>query len=410
MTTEGRIGRPTRMTRMLTLLFAVAAGAAVGNLYWAQPLLESIARAFGVATGAAGLLVTVTQVGYACGIVLLVPLGDLLNRRRLIPATMGLSALALTACAAAPNFVVLQFALACLGLASISGQLLVPLAGDLASDEDRGKVVGTVVSGLLTGILVSRTISGVVADAFGWRVVYGAAAVANASLAILLARALPHVPARTGIPYWRLLRSVFTCVRQHRSAQVTLVLGAISFAVFTMFWTALTFLLSEPPFSYSVTRIGLIGLVGLAGALAARRAGRAHDRGWSAPVTGAALGLALLSLVIAGIGARSIVLVLVAVLLIDIAIQAVNVLNQTRLFAIDPAARNRLNTAFVSCNFVAGAIGSSVAGLLWHVGGWLAVVLGASAPIVCALLLWFIHRGGALARSTVANVGSRADS
>jgi predicted MFS family arabinose efflux permease len=178
--------------------------------------------------------------------------------------------------------------------------------------------------------------------------------------------------------------------------QVTLLLGACAFATFTLFWTGLTFLLSAPPFSYSVTRIGLVGLAGLAGALAARRAGWLHDRGWSVPATGAALLLALLSLGIAALGASSILLVLVAVVLIDAAIQAVNVLNQTRLFAVDPSARSRLNTAFVTGNFIGGAVGSALAGVLWLRGGWPAVTLGGGVLIGLALVVWLTQRGRAL--------------
>jgi len=317
------------MSRTLTLLFAIAGGAAVGNLYWAQPLLDDIARALDVSTGAAGLLVTLTQAGYAVGVFLLVPLGDTLDRRRLIPAIMAASAVALTASALAPSFAVLLVALAAVGLTTVIGQLLTPLAGDLASDDQRGRVVGIVGSGLLIGILASRTISGLVANAFGWRAIYVAAAVVTFALACVLARALPAIPARPRLAYGSLLRSVFSTVRAHRSVQVTLALSSTVFCVFTMFWTALTFLLSAKPFSYSVQDIGLVGLAGLAGALAAQRAGRLHDRGWSAPATGAGLLLAVISLVIADAGKHSIIVFLVAVVLFDVAIQAVNILNQT---------------------------------------------------------------------------------
>jgi predicted MFS family arabinose efflux permease len=258
------------MSRGLTLLFAVAGGFAVGNLYWAQPLLTKVSTALGVTTGAAGFLVTVTQIGYAAGVFLVVPLGDILNRRRLIPGILVCSSLALAASAAAPTFSILLATLGCVGLTTVSGQLLTPLAGDLARDDQRGSVVGTVVSGLLTGILASRTISGLLADALGWRAIYIAAAVVAAIIAILLSRALPHLAPRSQVSYGRLLRSVFAAVRAHRSVQVTLVIGACAFAVFTMFWTALTFLLSAPPFSYSASRIGLVGLAGLAGARYAR--------------------------------------------------------------------------------------------------------------------------------------------
>lgn len=380
------------MTGGRTLLFAVAGGAAVGNLYWAQPLLEEIAASLGVPASVAGLLVTVTQVGYALGIFLLVPLGDLLDRRRLIPTVLGASGLALAAAAVAPSWVVLFAALLLVGLTAVGAQLLIPLASELADPARRGRVVGTIASGALIGILVSRTISGIVADLFGWRAIYVLAAVAAWALAVVMARVIPTLPARPAMSYASLLRSVFTAVASHRAVPVTLILGAATFGTFTLFWTALTFLLTAAPFSYSLSTIGLVGLAGLAGALIARRAGRLHDRGLSVPVTGAALALGTVSLVLAAVGQTSIVVLLVAVVAFDIATQASLVLNQTRLLSIDPAARSRMNTAFVTSNFIGGAIGSALAGVLWQGGGWTAVLLGGIAALTLALVVWATNR------------------
>jgi predicted MFS family arabinose efflux permease len=380
------------MTGGRTLLFAVAGGAAVGNLYWAQPLLEEIAGSLGVPASVAGLLVTVTQIGYALGIFLLVPLGDLLNRRRLIPTVLGASGLALAGAAAAPSWMVLFAALLLVGLTAVGAQLLIPLASELADPAERGRVVGTIASGVLVGILLSRTISGIVADLFGWRAIYVVAAVAAWVLAIVLARVIPTLPPRPAMSYAALLRSVFQAIGSHRAVPVTLVLGAATFGTFTLFWTALTFLLTAPPFFYSVSTIGLIGLAGLAGALIARRAGQLHDRGLSVPVTGAALTLAIVSLVLAGLGQTSIVVLLIAIVAFDVAVQASLLLNQTRLLSIDPAARSRMNTAFVTGNFIGGAAGSALAGLLWHTGGWYAVLLGGIAALTLALLVWATNR------------------
>jgi predicted MFS family arabinose efflux permease len=382
----------TGMTPARTLLFAIAGGAAVGNLYWAQPLLDEIASSLGTSAAVAGLLVTLTQVGYALGILLVVPLGDVLDRRRLIPRVLVASAVTLLFAAVAPSFAVLLVALALVGLTTVAGQLLIPLAGDLADPASRGRVVGTIASGVLTGILVSRTVSGLVADAFGWRTIYVVAAVAALVFAVLLRRAIPELDRRDRVRYPALIASVFRAVAAHRSVRVTLVISSAVFAVFTMFWTALTFLLSAAPFGYSTSAIGLVGLAGLAGAVAAQRVGRLHDRGVSVPVTGAAIALVLVSLVVAGLGSRSIVVVLVAVVLLDVGVQATNVLNQTRLFAIDPAARSRLNTAFVTGNFVGGAIGSALASVLWNAGGWTAVSVGGAVLVGFALTVWAVHR------------------
>ena len=380
------------MTPILALLFAVVGGVAVGNLYWAQPLLTEISKALQIPAGFAGTLVTVTQMGYALGVFLIVPLGDTINRRRLIPLIMFCSAVALSASALAPNFPALLTALAALGLTTVAGQLLTPFAGDLAKPEERGRIVGTIVSGMLSGILLSRTVSGFIADVAGWRSVYAVAAVITVILGLLLARHLPQDKPRAAVPYPQLLLSVVHVVQRHRRVQITLVIGATAFSVFSMFWTAITFLLSSPPFSYSVTQIGLVGLVGLAGALAARRAGILHDRGWSVQALGSALLLALVSIALAATGAGSIIAILVTVLLLDVAIQAVNVLNQTRLLSIDPSARSRLNTAFVTSNFIGGAIGSALAGILWEAGGWTLTMTGAGILIIVSMGVWFFGR------------------
>ena len=385
-------GSSGRMTGPMTLLFAVAGGAAVGNLYWAQPLLEEIAASLGVPAAVAGLLVTVTQIGYAVGVFLLVPLGDLLNRRRLIPVVLAASGLALAGAAVAPTWAVLFAALLLVGLTAVGAQLLIPLASELADPDSRGRVVGTIAAGVLIGILLSRTISGLVADQFGWRAIYVLAAVIAWVLAVILARAIPALPPRPAMSYPALLRSVFQAVGSHRAVPVTLVLGAATFGTFSLFWTAMTFLLSAPPFGYSVSAIGLVGLAGLAGALVARGAGRLHDRGLSVPVTGAALALALASLVLAWVGQSSIVVLLIAILAFDIAAQASLILNQTRLLSINPAIRSRLNTAFVTGNFIGGALGSALAGVLWQAGGWTAVLLGGAAALAVALGVWAANR------------------
>ncbi|GAA1650605.1 MFS transporter [Actinoplanes couchii] len=382
----------TRLTPARTMVFAIAAGLAVGNLYWAQPLIEIISDAFGVSSTAAAVLVTVTQIGYAAGIFLLVPLGDVLNRRRFIPLMLTLSAVMLAGAALAPAYGVLLAALGGLGLTTVGAQLLTPLASELAEPERRGSVVGTVASGALIGIMGSRTISGVVADLFGWRAIFALAAVATVIVAVVLHRIIPELGPREPIPYPRLLRSVFTTIAQHRAVPPTLVISAATFAVLSLFWTSLTYLLTADPFGYTVTQIGLVGLAGLAGAIAARNAGALHDRGWSVPANGAATTLLALSLLLAWAGRTSIIALIIAVILLDVAVQATLVLGQTRLFALDPAARSRLNTAVVVANFLGGAIGSALAGPLWATGGWTAIMLAALALTLTALTVWTLTR------------------
>jgi predicted MFS family arabinose efflux permease len=380
------------MTPVKTVIFAIAAGLAVGNLYLSQPLFEIIASSLGVSSSSSAMLVTGTQFGYALGIFLLVPLGDVLNLRRLIPLILILSAMMLIGSALAPTFSVLLAALCGLGLTTVSAQLLTPLASELAEPERRGQVVSTVAAGALIGILLSRTISGLVADVLGWRAIYGIAAVITIILAAILYKIIPRLEPRDRISYPRLLGSVFTTVARHRAVPPTLVISAASFAVFSLFWTSLTYLLTAKPFSYSAGQIGLLGLAGLAGALTARRAGSLHDRGWSVPASGGALGLLALSLVAALLTRSSIVGIVVVVIVLDIAVQANLILGQTRLLALSASARSRLNTAIVVSNFLGGAFGSVIAGPLWAFGGWTAIIIAALAINLTGLIVWTFTR------------------
>ncbi|WP_433061887.1 MFS transporter [Dactylosporangium sp. CS-033363] len=384
------------LPRWLIFLFAATAGAAVGNLYWAQPLLDLIADDLHASSAAAGWLITATQLGYAAGILLIVPLGDVLDRRRLIPVMLLCSAAALLLCAAAPSIGILLAAITALGVTTVAGQILTPLAGDLAPEHERGRVVGTVASGILTGILASRTVSGLVAGLAGWRAIYLAAAVVMVALAAVLFRAIPPLPAKDHLRYPALIASIATVALRERAVRWTLVIAATGFASFTLFWTALTFLLSGPPFNYPVSVIGLFGLAGLAGAVAAQRAGRLHDRGWSLPATGLSWCAILLSFAIAAFAARSVLLILVAIVVLDVAMQTQAILNQARIFAVSHQARSRLNTAYVTGNFIGGALGSAAAALLWSAGGWRAITTAGLILSAFALLTWTLGRRGPL--------------
>jgi aryl-alcohol dehydrogenase-like predicted oxidoreductase/predicted MFS family arabinose efflux permease len=393
-------GQPTRagacaaerasLPRGLVLLLAVASGAAVGNLYYAQPLLDVIAQDLRVGQGTAGLLVTATQVGYAVGIMFIVPLGDVHNRRRLAPTMMVLSAVSLAACAVAPGIVILLLALIALGLTTVAGQILIPFAGDLADDASRGRVVGTVLSGALTGILAARVVSGLIAAALGWRAVFVIAAALMLVLGGVLARAIPPDIPRATQPYGALLRSILVLVGREPTLQIVLLYGAISFGTFTLFWTGLTFLLSAPPYSYPTWAIGLFGLAGLVGALAAQGSGRLHDGGWSNRATGLSWLLAIVAWAICDVGRFSVVWLLVGIILLDIATQSQRILNQAQIFDISPQARSRVNTAYITGNFVGGAVGSIVASILWASGGWTAVSTIGAASSAAALVLWLL--------------------
>lgn len=372
----------------LTLLFAVAGGIAIGNLYLTQPLLTVIVNDIGAPTGTAGLFVTITQIGYALGIVLIVPLGDCLNRRRLVPAAMVLSAVALALASQVQSFLFLLASLGAVGVFTTAGQLITPLTADLALPEQRGRAVATVVSGMLSGILLSRVLSGFIGDIFGWRAVLLLAAIIAAAMAVLLWLRIPEEDNRSRMAYGDLFSSIVRIVRSHTAVRATLVIGTCVFAVFSMFWTGLTFLLSEAPFNYSLSQIGLVGIAGLAGAVAAKNAGRLHDTGLSYPAQGICLAVTLASLAVAGIGAHSILAVLATAVFLDGAIQSINVLNQLRLMSVAPSSRSSINAAFVTCNFAGGAVGSAFAGFLWPVVGWTGIMIAAAMLVLVALFAW----------------------
>ncbi|HGB6036364.1 TPA: MFS transporter [Salmonella enterica subsp. enterica serovar Aberdeen] len=380
------------MSSGLIFLFTLSGAAAIGNLYWAQPLLGMIARSFEIPVSQSGSFITFTQLGYAVGILLLMPLGDALNRRRFIPVLMALSAVFLVISAVAPVYWSMLAGLALVGLTSLGGQLLLPLAGDLSRDEERGKIIGIIASGMLIGTMLSRLFGGIVADWFGWRATYFAAAIIDISLAIILLVRLPDDKPRPRIAYAKLLFSIVSIVKNSRPVQATMVLGACSFAVYTMFWTGLTFLLSAPPFSYTPTQIGLLNLVGLVGSFAAKNAGKYHDIGRSTLVSGIGLTAVLIALIIAAMGAQSLVVVIISTLLFNFAMQIVFVLSQTRLLNMKAELRSRLNTAYVVFCFIAGAAGSMIAGSLWQSGAWTHLISGEAIVILLALLCWSAFR------------------
>ncbi len=390
---------PRALDRRLVLLLALATGAAVANLYYAQPLLDTIAGRLGTSPGVAGLLVTASQIGYAAGLLLIVPLGDLVERRALVVRMLLVCAAGLGLCALAPAFAVLAFGIAIVGVTSVVAQVLVPFAGDLASDEERGTVVGTIMSGLLIGILVARTVSGLVAEVAGWRAIYGLAAVAMVALALALHRALPVIAARAATPYRELLRSVGALVREEPVLRRRMAYGMLGMMTFTLVWTALTFLLSGDPYGYSEGTIGLFGLIGLIGALTAQGAGRLFDRGLGRAATAGFWLLVLGGWVLCDLGGSSLPALIAGLLILDAGVQGQHITNQSTIYALRPEARSRLTTAYMTGNFCAAAIGSATASAVWGAGGWAAISGVGLATAVLALALWAWERRPAAVRA-----------
>lgn len=383
-----------RATRGLVLLLAVACGTAVANLYYAQPLLNAIGRDLGVSDGAAGLLVTAAQAGYVCGLAFVVPLGDLLPRRRLVGVLAALTIVGLGAAAAAPGLGVLAAATVLIGVTSVLAQVLVPFAADVAADEERGRVVGTVMSGLLVGILLARTVAGVVGGVASWRAMYALAAGAMAALGAVLWRRLPSVAPRAELGYGALLRSIWALAREEPVLRRRCLYGAAGFATFSALWTNLAFLLARPPFSYGTVAIGLFGIAGLVGALAASFAGRLHDAGWSHRATGAFAACSLAAWGPLAAGRRSAALIAAGAIVLDLGVQGVHILNQSRIYALRPDARSRLTTAYMTTYFTGGVVGSAVSAACWSAGGWLGVCAAGAGFALLALLVWVAEAAG----------------
>ncbi|HET6965143.1 MAG TPA: MFS transporter [Acidimicrobiales bacterium] len=358
--------------RRLVLLMSVCTGMSVGSLYYAQPLLDSIRRSFQIGTGTAGFIVSVTQIGYISGLVLLVPLGDMFVRRRLIP----LMAVGLAACLAlvslSPSAGLLMAGFLLVGALSVAAQITVAFAASLASDADRGRIVGTVMSGLLLGVLLARTAAGYLADLGGWRTPFRVAAVLMAVLALVLWRQLPTDGERPPVRYLRGLVSVPVLLKEEPLILLRSAYGAAAFGAFNALWTPLAFLLSGPPYRYSTSTIGLFGLLGVAGAVTASFAGRFADRGGARRMTGATSALMLLSWIPIAIGRHHLMPLIVGIVVLDFAVQGLHITNQTLIYGVRPEARSRITSAYMSLYFVGGVIGSVSASAAYSAGGWAA--------------------------------------
>lgn len=379
----------TGLSRLQTLLFAITCAIAVANVYFAQPLLESMAASLGVSPGAIGVVVTATQAGYAVGLLFIVPLGDLLDRKKLIVSQLLLSATALCAVGLSESWGVLLGAMMLVGLLAVVVQVVVACTASLARPEQRGAAVGTVTSGVVLGILLARFVSGVVADLAGWRGVYFVSAVTMVGMALVLWRTLPasaKPPAQGS--YRQLLRSMFQLFLTERVLRIRGIFALLIFAAFSVLWTSMVLPLSAPPLSLSHTQIGLFGLAGVAGALAAARAGRLADRGLGNRTTGIALALLTLSWLPIAFVDSSLLAMAVGVILLDFAVQAVHVTNQSLIFAARPDAQSRLVGAYMCFYSVGSGLGAIAATYTYAHSGWVAVCFLGGGISAVALMYW----------------------
>jgi predicted MFS family arabinose efflux permease len=396
---RGDVAQPLsgRALRLVMLVLAFACGASVANLYYAQPLLGLIRQTFGVSAGTSALVVTVTQVGYALGLALLLPLGDLLENRGLSSRTLLVTAAALAVAAAAPGFGVFLVALALVGVTSVVAQVLIPLAAHLAPAQSRGKYVGQVTSGLLLGIMLARSVASLAAAAWGWRSIYAISAAVMLATALALARLLHRrqpgqqlagrQQAGHSVSYPRLVASSVALARSEPLLVRRAASQALMFGAFTAYWTAIVFELTGRH-HLSQAGIAVFALVGAAGAAAAPVAGRLGDRGFGVPVRGAAIALGVAALLLAAAGPSSLALLALSAVLLDFAVQGGHVLNMRDIYALRPEARARMNSVYMTTVFAGGAASSAVTGIISQHAGWPGVAVFAAILVAVAGLVW----------------------
>jgi len=384
------------ITPAMVLLLAVASGLIVANLYYAQPLVGPISAATGLDAGAAGLIVTLTQIGYCLGLAFIVPLGDLLENRRLAVTLLGATALSLLGAAMAGNAASFLAAAFCIGLCSVAAQVLVPFAAHLSAPEKRGQTVGTVMSGLLMGIMLARPASSLVADALGWHAIFFISTAFIATLAVVLHVRLPQRVPEGDYHYGALLASMWTLLRTTPVLRRRAAYQACMFGAFSLFWTTVPLVLASPAFGLSQSGIAIFALLGVAGAIVSPLAGKRADQGKSRSTTlwallaGAVAFIAPLMLH----GGRDLALLLLVAcgVVLDMGVTACLVVGQRAIFALGAETRSRLNGLYISIFFAGGALGSSLGGWTWAHYGWHGVLVAGLLFPLAALLVFATER------------------
>lgn len=382
-----------KLSRTDVLLMAFCTGLIVANIYYCQPLVILIAKEFGLTESHAGKITYLTQAGYALGLFLLVPLGDMFERKKQILLITCLAIGALLLAGFAHSFLLLEIACVLIGASSIIPQLILPMAANLSSDEERGATVGIIMSGLLIGILASRAVSGSIGFIWGWRSVYFMAASICFLLLLLMARRFPQSRPSFKGTYNELMSSMWHYIKTEPILREASIINFLAFSILSAFWTTMVLFLANPPFNLQTLQIGLFGIAGAAGALAAPLVGKFS--GGKNPRKNLLVGLVLQLL---SIGAfyftgSHLYLFVIGIILIDIGQQAIHVTNQTRIYAILPEARNRLNTVFMSVSFIGASFGSALGLWLWEQGKWPLFCLGCSAVIVLNICIYKFYSG-----------------
>jgi predicted MFS family arabinose efflux permease len=376
------------LTRGQIVLMAVCTGLIVANIYYCQPLIVLISKEFGVAGSAGGRITYLTQGGYALGLLFFVPLGDKVERKRQILWMAAFAVAALILAAFSPNLLVLGIASVLIGATSVIPQLILPLAASLTDPSRTGKVIGAIMSGLLIGILLSRTLSGFIGAWLGWRGMFGLAAVITATLFLIIRATFPlSQPGFTG-SYTSLMRSLLTLAKEQPVLREAAAINALGFATFGMFWTTMVLHLSRAPFNFQSDAIGLFGLAAAAGALAAPLVGGSADKRNPRIAIGYGLGLLLLSFVMLYVWSGLVTGMIAGIILLDLAMQCIHVSNQSRVYALIPGARNRLNTVYMTVSFIGTSLGSAIGLWVWDKAAWTGVCITGASLTLAAFAIY----------------------
>ncbi|MBS1917076.1 MAG: MFS transporter [Bacteroidetes bacterium] len=354
---------------------AFCTGLIVANIYYCQPLIILISKSFHVAESRAGVVTFLTQLGYALGLLFFVPLGDKLERKKHILFTTSLTVLSLIAAAIAPTLLTLEVASLLIGMTSIVPQLILPLSAHLAKPENRGKVIGTVMSGLLIGILLSRTLSGFIGAWLGWRGMYWVAAAISTALLVLMYFSFPFSKPNFKGTYASLMKSLLTLFKQQPLLREAAGISFFSFATFGMFWTTMVLHFAIAPFYFHSDKLGMFGLAAVAGALIAPLIGGSADKNNPRIAIGYGIVAMLLAYILFYVCSLSITGFVVGIILLDLGQQSIHVSNQSRVFALLPEARNRLNTVYMTVSFIGTSFGSAIGLLVWDRFAWTGVCI-----------------------------------
>jgi predicted MFS family arabinose efflux permease len=369
---------------------AIAAAVAAANLYYCQPLLGQIARSLHMTARGAADIPMLTQVGYALGLLLFAPLGDMVERRGLATALLLIVTVALVGTALAPDAWVLLATSLITGMFTVVPQVMAPMASALSKPETQGRAVGIVMSGMLIGILLARTVAGFVGTWFGWRAMYAGAAVMMVAMAALLRATLPVSRPDARIRYRELLSSLIPLARKLPVLRQAAIMSGFAFGAFSAYWTTLVFFLEKPPYHYGAQMAGLLGLAGVAGALAAPAVGWLSDRGYPRLASGCALLIGMIAFGLLWAVGRTIAGLAIGGIVLDLGTQANLVTNQTRVYSLIPEARNRINTVFMVTYFVGGALGTFLAGFAWRLWQWTGVCTLGASFFAAALIVWAV--------------------